>query len=163
MPIPQKDVEFTNDEKFYLLLERMDISSGFMNLSQRIAQNNSYVLRLTLDHDELHGIHEESESFPNFFDSSQELKNQKTKKAEYMYIKLKSQAPKETSKRPNSFTMNQSQSQLRKKKTADGPGFVIRNSADVAKRHMSALKKIFEIYCNLGEPENYQWLKHIKF
>lgn len=172
--MPQKDLDFTNDEKFYLLLERMDISSGFMNLSQKISKNNCCILRLTLDHDELDKIHEESQSFPNFFPSSSNNENIKKKAGDsYMYIKLKSK--KKDPKKPTSIippratssnkmtnkNTNNKTSSIKSKK--DDPGFVIKNSSEVTKRHMSALKKLFEIYCNLGEPQNFKFLKHIKF
>jgi hypothetical protein len=167
LPVPQKDLIFSNDEKFYLLLERMDISSGFMNLSQKISKNNCSILRLTLDHEELDGIHLESQSFPNFFPADEKKPKKRTGKGDaadgssYMYIKLKQKAPRDC-KRPAVSNLNRP-AKPTFPKPKNEPGFVIKNSAEVIKRHQSALRKIFEIYCNLGEPQNYTFLKHIKF
>lgn len=122
----------------------MDISSGFMNLSQKISKNNCSILRLTLDHEELSGINEESQSFPNFF--SESSKNSSTKsdtdtKSSYMYMKLKSSFTKEN-KKPSSIippkTISSKTKTISKQKIGIEPGFVIKNSGEVTNRHLSA-------------------------
>lgn len=64
--IPKKFrlLHFTSDEKFYMLLERMEISGGFFNLKIKKNKNK----RLTFLTKELADMHKETSCFPNFED-----------------------------------------------------------------------------------------------
>ena len=66
--IPKKFrlLHFTSDEKFYMLLERMEISGGFFNL--KIKKNKNKNKRLTFLTKELADMHKETSCFPNFED-----------------------------------------------------------------------------------------------
>lgn len=67
--VPKKfrDIHFTSDEKFYMLLERLEISQGFYNLAYG-KFSKSANSRLTLVSKELADLHKETSAFPNFED-----------------------------------------------------------------------------------------------
>jgi hypothetical protein len=67
--VPKKfrDIHFTSDEKFYMLLERLEISQGFYNLAYG-KFSKSQNSRLTLVSKELADLHKETSAFPNFED-----------------------------------------------------------------------------------------------
>lgn len=58
-------LQFTEEEKFYLLLERMEISKGFFDLAVKRSKKNQ-TPRLTLPHKTLSDLHKETGAFPNF-------------------------------------------------------------------------------------------------
>lgn len=71
--IPQnfRAIHFTSDEKFYLLLERLEISQGFFEIAGgRIlgAKGGSQQARLALLPSELAEFHKATFAFPNFED-----------------------------------------------------------------------------------------------
>lgn len=65
--IPKKFrlLNFTNEEKFYMLLERMEISQGFFDLSIKKSKKNQ-TPRLTFTTKQLADLHKETGAFPNF-------------------------------------------------------------------------------------------------
>ena len=65
--IPKKFrlLNFTSEEKFYMLLERMEISRGFFDLLIKKTKKNQNP-RMTLLTRELADMHKETSSFPNF-------------------------------------------------------------------------------------------------
>lgn len=69
IPKQFKDLKFTTDEKFYMLLERLEISQGYFDL---ILNKKS---RLTLISKEIADMHKETSAFPNFEDYIDETDN----------------------------------------------------------------------------------------
>ena len=67
IPRDFKETKFTGDEKFYMLLERLEISQGFFDLGfAKKTKNNE--MRLALSNKELADMHKETNAFPNFED-----------------------------------------------------------------------------------------------
>lgn len=69
IPKQFKDLKFTTDEKFYMLLERLEISQGYFDMV--IAKKS----RLTLLSKEIADMHKETNAFPNFEDYIDESDN----------------------------------------------------------------------------------------
>ncbi len=99
--IPKKFrlLHFTSDEKFYMLLERLEISQGFFDLTaKKVNKKNSP--RLTLLTKELADMHKETSAFPNFEEYLDENENstwmllnfdfdvKKTKKSQFLFQRL---------------------------------------------------------------------------
>ena len=67
LPRPFRNISFTHDEKFYLLLERMEVSQGFLNVCLTHVKKLSHP-RLVLNAREIIEMHKETNAFPNFED-----------------------------------------------------------------------------------------------
>lgn len=67
LPRPFRSIPFTNDEKFYLLLERMEVSQGFLTVCMTHIKKLSHP-RLVLNAKEIGEMHKETNAFPNFED-----------------------------------------------------------------------------------------------
>jgi hypothetical protein len=65
LPRPFRAIPFTNDEKFYLLLERMEVSQGFLEVCMTHIKKLSHP-RLVLNGKEIAEMHKETNAFPNF-------------------------------------------------------------------------------------------------
>jgi hypothetical protein len=78
VPSTQKQINYTVDEKIYLLLERMDISNGISKIMHLLhkekgtPQTSQHNLSLTKN--SLMQIHKETLAYPNFFDGGDENK-----------------------------------------------------------------------------------------
>ena len=69
IPKQFKDLKFTSDEKFYMMLERLELSQGFFDL---VLHKKS---RITLLGKEIADMHKETNAFPNFEDYIDETDN----------------------------------------------------------------------------------------
>jgi hypothetical protein len=119
VPSTHKNIEFTDEEKVYLLFERLDISSGITKVMQSLLKDKSVVSssthhKLSLTKESLMHIHKETNSYPHFFPETEEVqpenqlsrilktnldqrRNSKvgqTQDEEFMYIKLARQSSK---------------------------------------------------------------------
>jgi hypothetical protein len=77
LPRPFRNLSFTNDEKFYLLLERMEVSQGFLTVCMTHIKKLSHP-RLVLNSKEISEMHKETNAFPNFEDFLDKSKNENT-------------------------------------------------------------------------------------
>lgn len=115
VPSTHKEVSFTDEEKVYLLFERLDISGGLAKVAQtsqidKITGNPQH--RLSLSKDALLHIHKETAAYPHFFEEPKDQKQESqmskilgsnrdqrrgSKSAldeEFMYIKMAKQSSK---------------------------------------------------------------------
>lgn len=77
VPSTHRSVEFTNDEKVYLLFERMDISSGVAKvlpllMKDKNASSGANTHKLSLSRESLEHIHRETNAYPHFFEAGDE-------------------------------------------------------------------------------------------
>lgn len=115
VPSSHKEVHFTDEEKVYLLFERLDISGGLAKVAQVTSKDKiagQLHHRLSLSKDALLHIHKETGAYPHFFEEPEEEKeetqlsrilgaNRDQKRGssrpldeEFMYIKMAKQTSK---------------------------------------------------------------------
>jgi hypothetical protein len=113
VPSTHKEVRFTDEEKVYLLFERLDISGGLAKVGQAAAKDKAAGQtqhRLSLSRDSLLHIHSETAAYPHFFEERADdrpepalhkvLGGKDSKRAgqpleeEFMYIKMARQSSK---------------------------------------------------------------------
>jgi hypothetical protein len=69
VPTTHKSITFTVDEKIYLLLERLDISSGLGKIAHLLPKDKLQGQhKLSLSRESLEHIHKETDAYPHFFE-----------------------------------------------------------------------------------------------
>lgn len=188
IPINQKEITFTSDEKVYLLLERMDISSGISKIGHLLGKGMIQHHVLTIERPKLSEIHKETDSYPNFFaeekkvESMYPLQEKETNycnNSDFMYMKLAEKGKQRTSRSKSRSSVSRAgskKSKISQKENSEnqntsiasghesnGPNFVIGESYDIFERYLEEVHKIFEFYCSYLDPQNFSMLKAVNF
>ena len=114
VPLPFRELTFTPDEKFYLLLERLEVSQGFLGLCLTHVGKVTHP-RLVLTAKEITEMHKETGAFPHFEDFISPNSQNKP----WMLIDcVKSHSPGQSQNMLDLFTGSKSKSRPSKSNTA---------------------------------------------
>lgn len=178
VPSTHKTVEFTTDEKVYLLFERLDISAGVSKvlpllLKDKTASGISNPHKLSLSRESLEHIHTETNAYPHFFEAGEEehpesrlsslfkagkdqRKSSKDDKGEeeFMYIKMAKRASRnKLSPRSNSGSISLSRRGTRRTLLNNSKSNK-ENNESIANKEMS-VQQTEDTGPNLVIPESY--------